>query len=611
MQLQCICGLSACVCGLEVPECEDFDPFAAAPTRRSAVMSFADADSNSAEAVMANEGMPSIEVSTADEVSEVPKKRRMTVGTGTALLESTFLRQERLAPPDLEAQMNSVLYEESKRIEGEKSKSRGRCAPRYRPPSPSSMPVHEAELLAAYCGVELGADLLRACDRGELDAAKDLIQEYGVDVSHTNLRGTTPLIAAAAAGHTRLAALLLEHSAAIDEVDHNGRSAFWWACANGHAATAAMLLDVGADASTEAYEGGHGARLLALAPRQAGCLAPTSEAVLATGISPGAGAAAAAVVGGQDGVVTLLIERAARGACGRRHEEKAALELCAQLSGGLADYASALDHTEMAAAIRSHLRQRGVPIASASASAAAVGTPAARPPASEAEAVPLPAQLPVGDGESFSPGDEIIGLIQQLPSEVTSEATSAHEVTSEATSAHEVTSEATSARTVTAAGQATADATGKGAGASGDGAASGVGAPDGTADADVDERGNDSRGFPVWLRVPEWLEAFGGPRGEPQKVTAAMLTAEAGKAIKGAGAPARPVSRPKKPKPTVMYVPIEGGDDEHESKRAARDVAAVECLEGPRRRQSVKKFSDDWVVDNKKHKQSQQDTQPA
>jgi ankyrin repeat protein len=109
-----------------------------------------------------------------------------------------------------------------------------------------------------------------AAQRGDLDMMRLLI-DGGADVNarskdirmiHSAVptgasQGplTTPLVAAAAAGHTSAVAMLLDHGAGLADLDHRGRTALHWAAREGEADVLGLLLDRGADPNAADPEG--------------------------------------------------------------------------------------------------------------------------------------------------------------------------------------------------------------------------------------------------------------------------------------------------------------------------------------------------------------------
>ena len=64
------------------------------------------------------------------------------------------------------------------------------------------------------------SSLLRACDRGDLDAVRKLLAAKDVDVNQTTDDGSSPLLRAAQRGHLNIALLLLDHGAYVTQAVH-------------------------------------------------------------------------------------------------------------------------------------------------------------------------------------------------------------------------------------------------------------------------------------------------------------------------------------------------------------------------------------------------------
>ena len=87
----------------------------------------------------------------------------------------------------------------------------------------------------------------QAAENGHTKTAA-LLLEHGADVTHADEAGDTALMWAAKNGHTETVALLLEHDADVARVDKaNGATALMWAAKNGHTETVKLLLEHGAD----------------------------------------------------------------------------------------------------------------------------------------------------------------------------------------------------------------------------------------------------------------------------------------------------------------------------------------------------------------------------
>lgn len=112
--------------------------------------------------------------------------------SGTGLIESTFFRQERMAPHDLDAQLHAVLHSEAARLRAQ-PKQQKRVAPKRRAPSNiaeltsySSLTEDEAEVYAAYCALQLSEELVTACGDGDEQSVRDLLADCDVRVHKTN-----------------------------------------------------------------------------------------------------------------------------------------------------------------------------------------------------------------------------------------------------------------------------------------------------------------------------------------------------------------------------------------------------------------------------------------
>ena len=173
----------------------------------------------------------------------------------------------------------------------------------------SFLPHNLPDLLrSSYCGLQLTSELLSACADGDAVGVEHLLEDDDLELDLSQA-----LLAAAAAGHANVAALLLARGAELNSVDTDGRTAFWHACARGHDAVAALLLDFGA------------------------------AAVAADTAAPSA--LASAVAAGHAGVVALLLDRAAAGA------STAAAALRDMVGKELVAYAAEIDESEIANAL--------------------------------------------------------------------------------------------------------------------------------------------------------------------------------------------------------------------------------------------------------------------
>jgi len=88
--------------------------------------------------------------------------------------------------------------------------------------------------------------LLAACAAGQLALAQMLI-ESGVDISAANMGGNTPMFTACAAGHIEVAQMLVEKGADMSAANAAGNTPFLAACAAGHLTLAQMLVGKGVD----------------------------------------------------------------------------------------------------------------------------------------------------------------------------------------------------------------------------------------------------------------------------------------------------------------------------------------------------------------------------
>ena len=337
-EIACICGgLDPCVCGLQVPESDatiadaggqaqsdgfqghfSFSARSRNPKQKAAKGSPLTQSLNGLDHGGAEDASPSDGVDVPLDVSLPPtlpssEPSHFTFGRLKQMKfnDLNLSRQDKMQPPDLEAQQHAALV-----LASEELKHPRRGASKARAPSDADLPSDEAEVVAAYCEVVLGEDLVAACDAGDEQSVEVLLDEHGLDLDAHDRAGRTPLVACASAGHTRLMCSLIARGASIDMPDHEGRTAFWWACANGHGHAAAALLDFGA---------------------------ATTPAASASPITPTP--FAAAVAAGHEGVVTLVLDRASSGAPSVAHA------LRAQVHKSLASYAAEMDQGDIARAI--------------------------------------------------------------------------------------------------------------------------------------------------------------------------------------------------------------------------------------------------------------------
>ena len=94
--------------------------------------------------------------------------------------------------------------------------------------------------------------LLRACDNGHLEIATLLLDRGSTAIDEKDRAGYTPLLYACWGGHLEIATLLLDRGCtAIDEKDRAGYTPLLRACDNGHLEIATLLLDRGSTAIDE------------------------------------------------------------------------------------------------------------------------------------------------------------------------------------------------------------------------------------------------------------------------------------------------------------------------------------------------------------------------
>ena len=614
MSYVCICGLASCVCGLEVPE--DFDPSDALQLDLGGVPSglAGSVSGGSSSSTAADDGGGDSEngrSSSAESAALVPvpsgvatsKLPSSSLASGTrsvamrsrmGLVESTFFRQDRVALPDRQAQMQAALSTEAARLRAlsrkpsvaSKRRSSGPCDA-YEPPSYSSLTIDEAEVLAAYCTIELASSLVQACDSGDEGAMCELLSEFQLDPNQASSDGRTPLIAAAAGGHSYLIACLMEQSASqldLDDVDRDGRSAFWWACACGHAHAAAFLLECGASAAAPLLDGSGGGTTTAAASWMSSNESGShSTKLLSSGLLHGASALAAAVAGGHDGVVALLLDvancepkdAALEGAqCGlmrsdrseRDHGDGSGVvdggktpaapmvgrglqrqEICQQVGEALAAHADSLDEPEIARALRVHLK--GEWISSDTSAAPLARSPAARHAKGRAadRTLDVDGQTTSGDAPfadkilpawSTQSGAVSMDLMDFDISPATAlDGMSAAQTASSIPGGAADESVATATVPSVSSGIAVVDAedsSTQAAGAAASARSTRGGAGDEPPSEAFDERGCDERGYPVWHRVPSWLSHWGGPRGSGLATAAALAEATEAAAVRAA-----------------------------------------------------------------------------
>ena len=604
---QCICGLAVCVCGFEVPEPYEGTGITDAAdsshggnhanTRSAAGTAASSSSINGGGAGptktrgCASEAVAACarEVAAAAATSEIGAQPSAKLGLArsSGAVEAGFFRQERRTAPDLPRQQLAALAAEVARLsraeavaskrKGKAGDSKGHGGGRgggcrgggrgggggsdgnsdasaavgstYRPPEPSELPAEEEELLAAYCEEELCRYVLEACAAGREDEVVRLLDDAELEVRElreiTGPNGITPLIAAAAAGHTRLVGTLMarrpvtaDDPAPLDEVDYDDHSALWWACARGHTASAALLLDAGASADPPPLPppGTDGSWRAMLEVLGGPPIVYGQGAML--GVSP----LAAAVAGvdderpshfsswnGHEGIVTLLLDRATGDGTGTGTGTGTG-------SSSRSGSGSGSGSGRGAAAARSASRARP-----AAAAASAVAAP---PPPTTTAAV---LRTQVGPGlveQAEAIGEDDIAHALRLylagqwgvstPTAATAQAPMKPSASGPA--AHEVLPAADPAVEARRASLAASSTLG---GAFGAGAAAAIASvtpaafsPGGASTADaptaaegapaehIDDRGCDEKGFPVWQRFPQWIAAgFGGPVGNPELVT--------------------------------------------------------------------------------------------
>lgn len=118
------------------------------------------------------------------------------------------------------------------------------------------------DLLGARVKVDLEAvdaygrtPLVHAVLGGRKSTALALLEAGASTDARFGADRITPLIAAAAAGHTKLVPLLVSHGADLETADLNGRTPIFHAVMAGHMGPAAALLKAGADAGALDKEG--------------------------------------------------------------------------------------------------------------------------------------------------------------------------------------------------------------------------------------------------------------------------------------------------------------------------------------------------------------------
>ena len=628
-KMRCICGLAECVCGMEVPDYE-YECGLVPDAGRCPTTSTAEAAASATEAAGdggVNEGEAEAEPVPAEATGGLSSVAKLFFGRAAALgaKEPPFFRPQRSVPFDLDAQKEAAYAAEARSRKVRQSpggrhsqapSSRGRAAAADTPCDLSPGDI-EADVLSACCDVALGAQLLEACEGGDVEAALELLEdeELDVDAGASAAGGRTPLIAAAAAGHTRLVAALLGRGAAavdIDEADHEGRSAFWWACANGHVCAADLLLHCGARACADeelvddrapAAGCGPAARRKAGAWAEGGLDSSGTAPNLAVGVSP----LAAAVAHGHYGVVGMLVERvrAASGASGAGAggaAEAAALSaLRSELVGAhaLVAYAADMCEAEIVEALR-----------------LVVGDRREAPPRPNGsgcrDALATDEGAPSSAGSSSGGSGSRLGWAQDAVEKLR-HASTGGQSNGGGNGGHAfelpVDWTATAAAAGSAAGAAAAAAEGGHGGSS-----HAVPAADGP--PPLDPRGRDERGYPIWQRAPPWLRDTGGPAGDVGAVDLAKATQDAKELaarLTAEGKPPAPLPTPggakggsaaegkgKKPR-------SRGYIEEVEEEQAPQPVNwdRLDLSSGKRRAAPMKRLEVDFDGDRKKLKKLQ------
>jgi hypothetical protein len=100
---------------------------------------------------------------------------------------------------------------------------------------------------------DLGRELLRAAEKGDVESLRELLQCEGVDVrNHEEGNGfggpRTALIAACERGHVEVARVLLDHGG---ETKQEVEAALCWAAGRGHVEVVKMLMERGVDPSAQ------------------------------------------------------------------------------------------------------------------------------------------------------------------------------------------------------------------------------------------------------------------------------------------------------------------------------------------------------------------------
>ena len=88
--------------------------------------------------------------------------------------------------------------------------------------------------------------LLEACERGDLEEIRRLLEEEGASVDQKFPLGRTPLICASMDGNVEAVRLLLEKGATVDIRGAFGNTALHWAASHDRSEVASALLRAGA-----------------------------------------------------------------------------------------------------------------------------------------------------------------------------------------------------------------------------------------------------------------------------------------------------------------------------------------------------------------------------
>jgi ankyrin repeat protein len=91
--------------------------------------------------------------------------------------------------------------------------------------------------------IDINAKFLNACKKGNIELAKDLMNNYQIDVNKTDHAGRTPLYLACNNGHLQVVELLTTNMLVeLNKADNQKRTAFATACNNGHAKIVSLLI---------------------------------------------------------------------------------------------------------------------------------------------------------------------------------------------------------------------------------------------------------------------------------------------------------------------------------------------------------------------------------